>query len=356
MFTAYGLNYNWNIQAYLEGRNGEPVVLQNQTSRAITAYNVYRSITSGTGYDMIATVEPDVLEYVDGEADDNETNYYVVTALHDGEESGYSNEASVFVPPMDLIELAYDDGTAESTYNVGLAKTMLVKFTPEYDNDSKQIQFMKVYVETVNTGQVVVSLWDDSGTDGMPGSNALFNMTYPSANLVQGWNFIPISEQYLDLAVFTEGSFYFGILEMAGSSNYGFDTDNSGRTYNNITGQWQVESTGTVMIRAIVQASIDAPEELIPANAITLANYPNPFNPITKIQFSVPTETTSTLKIYNVKGQVIKTLINGITPAGTHSIEWNGTDNNNKAVSSGLYFYRLETPEKTITNKMMLLK
>jgi hypothetical protein len=356
MYQAYGLNYNWNIQAYLVGRNGEPVLLDKNTSRAITAYNVYRSTTSGSNYQLIATVEPEILTYVDGNAVPNSINYYVVTALHDGEESGYSNQASVFVPPMDLIEMYYDDGSAENTYNVGLAKTMLVKFTPDYSNGSVHIKFMKVYIQTLNTGQLVVSLYNASGANGMPGTSALFNMIYPAANLVQGWNFIPISAQYENLAQFSQGDFYLGIMEMAGSSNYGFDTNTQGRTYNNISGAWQVTTGGNVMIRAIVQSVVDTPDELVPANTISLTNYPNPFNPNTNIQFNLPVESQASLKIFNVKGQLITTLFDGIAQAGSHTIEWNGTDSKNQTVSSGLYFYRLETKSRTIMNKMMLLK
>ncbi|MDD3536531.1 MAG: FlgD immunoglobulin-like domain containing protein, partial [Candidatus Cloacimonetes bacterium] len=86
-------------------------------------------------------------------------------------------------------------------------------------------------------------------------------------------------------------------------------------------------------------------------------NYPNPFNPSTTIQYSLPKAARLRLDIFNVKGQLVKTLVNGEMPAGTHSIVWNGRDMKNKAVATGVYFYRISSPkEGSITKKMMLMK
>jgi len=85
-------------------------------------------------------------------------------------------------------------------------------------------------------------------------------------------------------------------------------------------------------------------------------NYPNPFNPETTISFELPKASTANLSIYNVKGQLVKTLLDGNLALGKHSLVWNGTDNNGRSVPSGLYFYRLTTEGKTETKKMMLMK
>ncbi|MCK4654018.1 MAG: T9SS type A sorting domain-containing protein [Candidatus Cloacimonetes bacterium] len=98
--------------------------------------------------------------------------------------------------------------------------------------------------------------------------------------------------------------------------------------------------------------------EIIQNKDISLRNYPNPFNPTTTISFSV-TQTSSfvTLEIYNIKGQKVKTLVNEVLPAGEHSVGWDGKDENNKPVSSGVYFYKLKVNDKTIdTKKCLLLK
>jgi hypothetical protein len=86
------------------------------------------------------------------------------------------------------------------------------------------------------------------------------------------------------------------------------------------------------------------------------ANYPNPFNPTTNIRFALPEEGNVSLTIYNIKGQKIKTLAHKEMAKGEHVIQWNGTDNANQSVASGVYFYRLKTDEKALFRKCLLLK
>lgn len=85
-------------------------------------------------------------------------------------------------------------------------------------------------------------------------------------------------------------------------------------------------------------------------------NYPNPFNPETTIRFALKEQGEVQLKIYNSKGQLVKTLVDGDYKAGNHSIKWNGTDNYGKTLSSGVYLYRLNTAGVSQTRKMMLMK
>jgi len=85
-------------------------------------------------------------------------------------------------------------------------------------------------------------------------------------------------------------------------------------------------------------------------------NYPNPFNPETVISFNIREETNTKVMVYNLKGQAVKILHDGLFNTGEHRIVWNGTDNNNKPVSSGIYFYRLTTDRYDHMNKMLLVK
>ncbi|MBN2829510.1 MAG: T9SS type A sorting domain-containing protein [Candidatus Cloacimonetes bacterium] len=89
---------------------------------------------------------------------------------------------------------------------------------------------------------------------------------------------------------------------------------------------------------------------------IQVSNYPNPFNPVTTISYSIPENADLTLEIFNIKGQKIKTLVNSKVIAGEHTIVWNGTDLNNRTVPSGVYFYKLKAGTYTLTKKMALLK
>ena len=85
-------------------------------------------------------------------------------------------------------------------------------------------------------------------------------------------------------------------------------------------------------------------------------NFPNPFNPSTKIKFSVPQEGLVTVKIYNMLGQEIVTLFADNASAGVHTLNWNGKDANGIDVSSGSYIYKMTAGNFIQSNKMILIK
>ncbi len=87
-----------------------------------------------------------------------------------------------------------------------------------------------------------------------------------------------------------------------------------------------------------------------------LNNYPNPFNPETTIRFSLKQAMPTKLSVYNLKGQLVKTLVDGTLPEGMHQTIWNGKDHNNRSVASGIYFYRLKAGSYVSTRKMILTK
>ncbi len=99
------------------------------------------------------------------------------------------------------------------------------------------------------------------------------------------------------------------------------------------------------------------PENRAPVPAYTLAqNRPNPFNPITRISYSVPTKEEVSLRIYSPAGRLVKTLVNGVVKGGEHTIIWDGRDNGGRETASGIYFYKLEAGEEKKTKKMVLLR
>jgi len=95
---------------------------------------------------------------------------------------------------------------------------------------------------------------------------------------------------------------------------------------------------------------------ITPVASLLNQNYPNPFNPETTISFDMPKAAPATLSVYNVKGQLVKTLFNGTAVYGKNSVVWNGTDNSGSKVSSGIYFYRLSANGNVESRKMMLMK
>ena len=85
-------------------------------------------------------------------------------------------------------------------------------------------------------------------------------------------------------------------------------------------------------------------------------NYPNPFNPSTLIKYQVLTSSNVVIKIYDILGNEVKTLVNESKPSGNYSVTWNGDNNLGKKITSGVYFYRMEAGSYVKTMKLMLLK
>jgi len=97
-------------------------------------------------------------------------------------------------------------------------------------------------------------------------------------------------------------------------------------------------------------------EDVLPATFSLAQNYPNPFNANTEIRYKVPTDSHVTVKIFNVKGQEVTTLVNDDQKAGTYRVIWEGVDSMGREVASGLYFCQLKACDDNKTIKMLLLR
>ncbi|MFQ5709250.1 MAG: FlgD immunoglobulin-like domain containing protein, partial [bacterium] len=99
-----------------------------------------------------------------------------------------------------------------------------------------------------------------------------------------------------------------------------------------------------------------SPEPPLRKNFILYANYPNPFNPETRIRFDIlKSRATIRLMIFGVLGREVTLLFDGERAAGTYEFVWDGTDKHGRQVASGIYFYRLEIDNNAIETKKMLL-
>jgi hypothetical protein len=96
--------------------------------------------------------------------------------------------------------------------------------------------------------------------------------------------------------------------------------------------------------------------DLVIAYTKLIGNFPNPFNPETTIRFDLASSGYISLGIFNIYGQRVRLLLDGFMGAGRHSIVWDGTDDNQRRVSSGIYFYRMQTEEYSSMRRMLLLK
>ncbi len=127
----------------------------------------------------------------------------------------------------------------------------------------------------------------------------------------------------------------------------------------NASGEWCFEVTGATHASFTYDAasnvttrsceSGDVYRDFAPG--LTLSNQPNPFNPMTVIEFALPRDAHATLRIYDVKGQLVETLVDGIVSTGVHTITWDASDH-----ASGMYFYQLVAGDLVETRKMALLK
>jgi len=102
----------------------------------------------------------------------------------------------------------------------------------------------------------------------------------------------------------------------------------------------------------------DGEDQVVPVSR-TLAleqNAPNPFNPLTNIAFSLPKAQSVRLSIFDTRGRLVNTLVNGTVEAGDHTVVWNGVDRNGRTAASGQYFYVLSTDNRRLSRSMLLLK
>jgi len=132
------------------------------------------------------------------------------------------------------------------------------------------------------------------------------------------------------------------------SSSYGYSdgtTSTSSLDYNT-----NYSSTSSFTMTPEAVTAVSSTPSVISSYQL-YQNYPNPFNPSTVIKFNVPNESRVTLKVYNILGSEVATLVNGMKPAGTYNITFNASN-----LASGVYFYQLKAGNFVATKKLLLLK
>lgn len=171
------------------------------------------------------------------------------------------------------------------------------------------------------------------------------------------------------------GAERFNVLVSTTDTNPASFTVISGATYQTVPAEWTKLSydlsaynnqTIYVAIQCVSQDAFyfmvddftiysDGGSDIEGGNTVTrnvlAQNYPNPFNPETTINFSLANSSSVKLAVYNAKGEFVKELISGVQTAGNHSVKFNAA-----GMNSGVYFYKLTTPERTLTQKMLLVK
>jgi len=135
----------------------------------------------------------------------------------------------------------------------------------------------------------------------------------------------------------------------ADGNEYNVSTDNNGSCSNSDADELSELGRATVGAEDVEVTSLNLDQ-----------NYPNPFNPTTTINFNVHMDGGVTLKIYDITGRLVKTLVNNeFKSAGNtrgYDVMWDGTDNFGSSVSAGLYLYTLQTADMSVTKKMIYMK
>jgi hypothetical protein len=103
-------------------------------------------------------------------------------------------------------------------------------------------------------------------------------------------------------------------------------------------------------------APVFVPQEREPMGNVLYQNHPNPFNPETRIQFSIPKTSRTLLRIYDVIGREVRTLVDRVVESGSYVIQWDGRDDDRLSVPSGVYFYCLSSGDFVSTKKMILIR
>jgi PKD repeat protein len=144
---------------------------------------------------------------------------------------------------------------------------------------------------------------------------------------------VTVDSSYIDQQVLSDSTYYYrlSVIDFAGN-----------------------ESDFTPAVSARIVAIKD--NDKISDNYLIEQNYPNPFNPSTTIRYAIPQNERVCIKIYNILGEEIRTLINKKQPPGWHFVKWDGKDNQGQLVSNGVYFYRISAGVYSDTIKMLYLK
>ncbi len=351
---------NWTDASGVDMSDGEWGIRVNATSSGGSAaeYNIYRHSEGGDYTEPLwyGTAWPD-LTFDDPFVANGNTYYYVVTAIYNYStpeevESDFSNEVSAMPEAATIYEMAYDDGTAESSVTpLGDGGFYAVHFVPE---EPVTLVSMKYYA-TGEGGLTWVYIWADDGEGGMPGTQIGPNLLF--ANVTEGWNEKDVSSQNF---VISEGGFYAGWGETSLSPQLGLDEDSpDDASYFQIPDDpWasiaDLGYSGDLMIRAKVDAAVSVDpidNAQLPMEFALKQNYPNPFNPVTFIPFDLPSEQHVMLELYDVTGRLVQTLVSENLPAGRYSYHLDASN-----LATGVYIYRIETEKYSSAKKLILVK
>ncbi|MDA3814581.1 MAG: lectin like domain-containing protein [Candidatus Cloacimonetes bacterium] len=297
----------------------------------------------------------DFYDYNDPSGFQNTGNFCIKALSVDG--SGGTN------PPQNLgfeiinynsVELTWDVGsTGALGYKVYKDGSLLAEIEPATD-------YIDEDIDGGTYSYYVTAVYNEGESD--PSNTVTVELVLPvptgleavslESNILLTWDALAYSRDFLEFLIYRDGEYLDSTVQLsyadlgvpAGVYSYYITALYSG--------DWESEPSNIAEVDHTDATGIQVPL----VNSLK-GNYPNPFNPETTISFSVAqTSSLVNLEIYNLKGQRIRTLVNETLPTGNHSVVWDGTDENEKSVASGVYLYKMKMENYVSTKKMILMK
>ncbi len=249
-------------------------------------------------------------------------------------------------------QLIYDDGSPTSGYYWPLnGQGSANRMTPTLSN--AQLINMQIYFVSIVSGNATYKPIVLSNNNGTPGTDVI-NHPFKTASVVPGWDNTDLTTYNITV----NGDFFIG-LKYNGNDRptFGYDPVNNGRAWDFDGNTW-APWTETYFFRATIQTTTSVAEitNVIPDKFEVSQNYPNPFNPSTKFRYALPEGRNVKIIIYDVQGKQVAELVNNFQSPGTYEVTWNGKNDKGEFVSSGVYFYKIEAGNYSLSKKMLLLK
>ncbi len=280
---------------------------------------------------------------------------------------GIPNQAE----PNDLLAVFWDDLNANAGgklyyYNDVANERFIVEFDGVYHfGTTIPLTFQVIinadgsivyqYKTVSGVTECTVGIEDGMGNDGL---QLVFNSSYLHDELAIMFAYEPQPEPWMSIAnlIGTVNPMSSGDVQVLFNS---LDVD-PGQYHGSIAIHTNDPFNTQVDIPVVLNVSDGSvsatPDQTVPI-AYNLGHaHPNPFNPSTTIQFAMPENGAATLRVYDLAGRLVRTLVEGPKSAGFHTVIWNGQDNLGQTVPSGMYFYRLQTDGFQKTRKMLLVK
>ena len=345
--------------------NNHPITATITDGSGVLTAEIHYS-TDGTDWDVIdMTNSSDTYEADIPSQPVGTIVYYYITAV---DASGNMNESSdpENAPDeyyqMEIVDgdgISYDDGTAEYYFYIATDPDSNAAWGMKMTPSSYPAKVVMVYAAVSDETPFYFTV--NGYTNGAPGDILEGGEAVEGIMGENGW---AVSE-LADGPTITSGSFsivYHWYEDTPSNPGLGYDSNSLYyRSFYYLEGYgWNAYNYGEFMLRAVVVTPTGIEEidgdGAHPVSFELLGNYPNPFNPTTEIQFLAPEAGNVRIDVYNVTGQLVKTVLNEYVAAGIKTVTWDGTNSNGAAVNSGVYFTKMTTANSVETKKMLLVK